>query len=214
MVDDKKLVACMRRMNLDAFWSRATTTVSNNLRLARNLVNIPKSIGIESPFLSHGPMPDFDHCGHNIALSMLLMSLKPGRYDKSYTQFETIRHLRSCYNDFERVSSIHATDHLLFPSQSNQESQQNTTTSVWFRRFYSGSKARMGQIIKPNLALTTNLITKMLDETLRSVEASESKQKKFEGIVFGTYVVMCYVISLRGSEGLMMNLTAINRDLF
>ena len=74
VVDDKKLVACIRRMNLDAFWSRATTTVSNNLRLARNLVNIPKSIGIESPFLSHGLMPDFDHCGYKIALSMLLMS--------------------------------------------------------------------------------------------------------------------------------------------
>jgi len=213
MDDDRKVVACIRRMNLDAFWSRASTTVGNNLRLARNLINLPKSVGLSPPFVSHGPMPDFDHCGYKVAVSMLLMSLKPGRYDKSYTQFETIRHLRSCYNNFERISTIHATDHLLFPTQVNQENHQNITNSIWFRRFYAGSKSRMGQVVKPNLALSTELIIRVLDDVLVEVHRSEAKDQKFECIVFGAYVVIGYVLSLRGSEGLMVNLSTINREL-
>lgn len=43
--EDKTFASCIRRMNLDAFWSRAPTTASNNLRLAKNLINLPKSVG-------------------------------------------------------------------------------------------------------------------------------------------------------------------------
>ena len=108
-------------MDLDAFWSRANTTVANNLRLVKNLINLPKSIDLDSPFLSCGPMPHCDHCGYHVAVSMLLMLFKPRRHDKNYTKFETIRHLRSYYNNFKRITSHNATDHLNYPTQVNQE---------------------------------------------------------------------------------------------
>ena len=207
---DRKLAACIRRMNLDAFWSRAPATVSNDWRLAQNLVNMPKGIGLEGPFVSYGPMPSYDHCGYQIAVTMLLMSTKPGRYDKTYLQFDTIRHLRSCFSNFEKASSNHALDHL---TSGNDESQTSLTSSLWFRRFYAGCKARMGQINKPNLALSTNLITFLLERILKEHRVSNSAKIKFDLIIFGAYVVISYVISLRGSEGLMVDLTAINREL-
>ena len=83
--EDKKLVSCTRRINLDAFWSRAPTSVSNNLCLAKKLVNLPKTVGLNSHFLSHGPLLNSDHCSYQIPISMLSISTKPGRYDKSHT---------------------------------------------------------------------------------------------------------------------------------
>ena len=209
---DKKLASCIRRVILDSFWSRAPTTVSNNLRLAKNLVNLPKVLGLNSPFVSTGPCPSFDHCGYQIAISMILMSTKPGRYDKSYTQFDTIRHLRSCFSNFERASPKNATS-IDRPNQGDQpEISESVTSTLWFRRFYAGCKARMGQVVKPNLALSTTLIVAILQEVMKDYENSD-KHTKFDLIVFGSYLVVSYVISLRGSEGLMLDLSVINREL-
>ena len=38
-------------------------------------------------------------------------------------------------------------------------------------------------------------------------------ESRFDLILFGAYVVVSYVISLWGSEGLMINLTTIQKDL-
>ena len=83
--EDKKLASCIRRIHLYGFWSKAPTTASNNLRLAKKLVNLPKTVGLNSHFLSHGPLLNSDHCSYQIPISMLSISTKPGRYDKSHT---------------------------------------------------------------------------------------------------------------------------------
>ena len=83
--EDKKMASCIRKTNLDAFWSRSLTTVTKNLRLVMNLAHLPKTVGLNSPFPNHGPFLNSYHCGYQIATSMLLMSTKPGRHDKSYT---------------------------------------------------------------------------------------------------------------------------------
>ena len=209
---DKKLASCIRRVNLDSFWSRAPTTVANNLRLAKNLVNLPKAVGLDSPFISAGPCPSFDHCGYQIAISMILMSTKPGRYDRTYTQFDTIRHLRSCFSNYERASPKNATSIAKLTQGDQHEITESLTSTVWFRRFYAGCKARMGQVVKPNLSLSTTLILSILREVMKDYEGVD-KIGKFDLIVFGSYLVICYVISLRGSEGLMLDLSVINREL-
>lgn len=209
---DRKLAACIRRVNLDAFWSRASTTVSNNLRLVKRLNNLADEVGLESPFVSYGPMPDEDHCGYQLAISMVLMSTRAGRYDKSYTQFETIRHLRSCLNSYDKISSG-SFESLRLEKSSNQDAWEDRTASIWFRRFYSGCRARMGQISKPNLVLTTALIVRLLEEVRNEITRAEDRSSKFDLVVFGSYVTISYLISLRGSEGLMIDLAVINREL-
>lgn len=83
------------------------------------------------------------------------------------------------------------------------------TSSIWFRRFSAGCKARMGQVYKPNLALTTSLIIKLLTMLEKNVRESQDIKEQFDLIVFGSYVVFSYVLSLRGSEGIMINLSTI-----
>jgi hypothetical protein len=88
---DSLLLACIRRMNLDAFWSRAkSTTLSNHDKVAFGLKRLAL-VELEGPYEAEGPLPDFDHCGYEVAVEMLLHSCRPGRYSESYTQFDTFR---------------------------------------------------------------------------------------------------------------------------
>jgi len=117
-------------------------------------------MGLKGPFRSNGPMPLFDHCGHEVAATMVLYSTQSGKHSKDYLQFDTIRHLRSCFGNFERISSNNVRSGLTISNQKGGygEIHQSLTGSIWFRRFFSGCRSRMGQIHKPNLALSTSLI--------------------------------------------------------
>ena len=87
---------------------------------------------------------------------MVLYSTTTGRYDKSYTEFDTIRHLRSVHSNFEKSTSYYGGDEGI-KSRVIAENAVSTL-STWSRQFYTGCKARMGQVVKPNLALPTELI--------------------------------------------------------
>ena len=71
----------------------------------------------------------------------------------------------------------------------------------------------MGQVYKPNLALSTSLIASLLKKLLLDVDRTNLEKEKFDLIIFGSYLVVSYVLSLRGSEGLMLNLTTIKKEL-
>ena len=70
----------------------------------------------------------------------------------------------------------------------------------------------MGQVVKPNLSLSTTLVLKILEEVMKDY-SSVHKRVKFDLIVFGTFVVINCIVSLRESEGLMIDLTVVNREL-
>ena len=71
----------------------------------------------------------------------------------------------------------------------------------------------MGQDYRPNLALTTLLIVKLLDRILEELSLTRMKEEKFNLIIFGSYLVISHVLSLQGSEGLMLNLGSIDLEL-
>ena len=71
----------------------------------------------------------------------------------------------------------------------------------------------MGQVYKPNLAISTEIIVKILDQIRRDVRSATLTTEKFDLILFGSYLTLSYVISLRGSEGLMLDLTTMRREL-
>ena len=56
------------------------------------------------------------------------------------------------------------------------------------------------------------MILRSLEDVANDYRRAD-KSGKFELIVFGACVVTSYVISIRGSESLMLDLTVINREL-
>ena len=47
---DKLLLLMIRRMNLDAFWARARSTVAQNTRRLEQIRNFSETLGLSSPF--------------------------------------------------------------------------------------------------------------------------------------------------------------------
>jgi len=181
--------------------------------LVKRINNLSEEVRLETPFVSYGSLPDYDYCSYQIAISMVLMSTRPGKYDKSYTQFDSIRHLRSYYSNFDKATTATVPKSSVGRPGTDLESFDGPTSSIWFRRFFSGCKARMGQISKPNLALTTSLVLRLIEEVRNGISTAQDRASKFDLVIFGSYVVISYVISLRGSEGLMIDLAVINREL-
>ena len=70
-----------------------------------------------------------------------------------------------------------------------------------------GLKIRMGSITRPNKALTTSTLLLLL----QGVEEKINETKNHRWIIFGTYVTILYVLSLRGNEGLMLDLGGLRK---
>jgi hypothetical protein len=88
---------------------------------------------------------------------------------------------------------------------------QDASTSLWFGRFVEGCSKRMGQITKRNRAMSTDLLKRMLEEIETNVEGTDGHDKRHRWVVFGAFVTISYVVSLRGTEGFLLDLRAMNK---
>ena len=57
---DIKLLVCICHINLDAFWSRASETVTGNAELIKKGIALSAAVGIVPPYLEQGPVPAHD----------------------------------------------------------------------------------------------------------------------------------------------------------
>jgi len=210
---DELLMHCIRRMNLDAFWSRSTSTVKANVNRAEKMIKLSTSVGLASPFIQSIELPPGDHCGYEIAIQILLASRNPGKYSSKYSQFDTVRHLRSTYSNFIRASP-QANQEVLAMGDFNGNYNRlvhDKCGSFYFKRFMEGLKARMGQDWRPNMAMSTELLLRVLKEIENNIQMREQPEQKHKWIVFSSYVVVTYVLSLRGKEGLFIDLKGLNK---
>ena len=133
---DELLLACIRRMNLNEFWSRARKIVEQNSRKARSMIKLSQLMGMQGPFEHDGPYPSVDHCGYEVASTILLYSRKKGHHDPSHTQFETIRKLKSVFGNQVRSTPGANTNHLCMTNSKGKYSKLTNEKcgSVWFPR--------------------------------------------------------------------------------
>ena len=145
---DELLLACIRRMNLNTFWSRARKTVEENSRKARSMIELSQLMGMQGPFGHEGPYPSADDCGYEVASNILLYSRKKGHHNPSRTQFETIRKLRSVFGNQVRSTPGANANHLCMTNSKGKYSKltNNKCESLFFQRFMAGCQARMGVI--------------------------------------------------------------------
>jgi hypothetical protein len=77
-------------------------------------------------------------------------------------------------------------------------------SSYWYSRFTIGCKRRMGQDWRPNKAFSTALLLSYLKSIEDKIWDSETMEDFNRWIVLGAYSVITYVVSLRGSEGFLL----------
>ena len=143
---DQLLLVCIRRMNLDAFWSRARSTVAQNTRNVKTSIKFSESLGLQGTFEHQGPYQDWDHCGYEVASNILLYSRNTGKHDTTHTQFETIRKLRSVFSNHCRAApQSNVTNYSMVDGKGKYTKLVNDKCgSLWFQRFMSGCQNRMG----------------------------------------------------------------------
>ena len=69
----------------------------------------------------------------------------------------------------------------------------------------------MGQVWKPNKAFSNTLLSLVLEIAEMRISQVETEEEIHQWIVFVTYSVVSYVISLRGVEGFLIDLEALQR---
>jgi hypothetical protein len=144
---------------------------------------------------------------------MLLYSKRPGKHSKTHLQFETIRKLRTLYANQVRASpQANAESIFLGDIKGNYQRLTNDPCgSFWFYRFMKGMKSRMGQEWRPNKGMSNQLLLRVLQDVEWRVAGAASVRELNRWVVFHTYAVVCYVLSLRGKEGLLLDLEGLHR---
>jgi hypothetical protein len=69
---DNLLMACIRRISLDAFWSRATSTVLANRDKMKQALALSKLVGLQGPYIHIETMPPNDTFGYEVAVQIVL----------------------------------------------------------------------------------------------------------------------------------------------
>lgn len=209
---DKLLLACIRRVNLDAFWSSAKNTVTSNRGVVEKGIRLSTRMGTKGPYLDPGPFPLHDHCGYEVACQMVLDSTGVGTYSKTYKQFNTIRRLRTSFVNQARTS-VKIVGRVLAMVDVKGHFQRFSTEAVgsdWFAMFSEGCKRRMGQVWRPNQAISVELLHALLAKIEEKVLNTDEPAEGALWITLGAYVVICFVVSLRGPEGLLLDLEGLD----
>jgi hypothetical protein len=93
-----------------------------------------------------------------------------------------------------------------------QRFSADPAASFWFYCFSDGCRIRMGQDWRPNQAMSQDLLHEVLKVATLWIADAVTTRDHNRWIVFHAYVVVTYVVSLRGSEGLLLDLAGLIRQ--
>lgn len=129
-------------------------------------------------------------------------------------KFDTIRLIKSAYSSQFNATPAANINALTWTDRKGNYTRVTSDKcgSLWFSRFMIGSKIRMGQIYKPNQALLHELLKATITLAESKVEEVATNEELARWITFISYMVITYVLSLRGSEGLMLDLDGLNKQ--
>ncbi len=136
---DAMMLRCIRRANLDTFWSRETTTVHGQGRILKQMAAKAASVGMTDPSPDLDPYPVENFQGMGIAVCILMKSLDPGRNEK-FVQYGSAKKMRSAFANLRQASLEGRKDAVVQRNTSKMFSTSCPTHGPWFERFMHGSQ--------------------------------------------------------------------------
>ena len=206
---DKRILGYIRRVNLDGMWARSPSTVASVKAGVCKMIHSWKEIGLTIDLPELGPWPLDDKVGFRLAMGQLRLSQKPGRNNRTHLQYDSIRKLRSSYSHMHEVSSssvLSMTNSFRAQAGKVFTNSNSPTQSLLYTRFNYGLLLRMGRQTKRNVALdyeVLHILLANMESEINSNESMSEHQKRWLSMV-GCYLLISFVLSLRGNEGLMV----------
>ena len=154
---DTKLLAYIRRVNLDLIWSRSEGT--SYKAAYKKALKVDLELGLTPRHYVKGPWPLEDSVGFQIAIEIVGASLLDGRNVKDHQQFETIRRIRTMHQHM--YESGPSRGNLVFKKSNKGDvvhTSQCRTNSLFFTRFMEGCLRRMGKEVRSDLALDSDIL--------------------------------------------------------
>jgi hypothetical protein len=71
-------------------WAMTKATVEGNPSLVAQGLQTSKKLGLTGPHLDAGPLPDYDHCGFEVAMQLVNESRKIDQNVIDHKQFNSI----------------------------------------------------------------------------------------------------------------------------
>ena len=134
---DKLLLGLIRRMNLDAFWLRASSTIVKNAKRAKMTIKLLELVGLPGPYKDHRSYDLQDHYSYQVSANILLQLQQPGKHESIYTQYHTIRKQRATFGNQVRASVSSNTNPLVLVDEKGgyRRLVNNKCRSFWFSCF-------------------------------------------------------------------------------
>jgi hypothetical protein len=146
---------------------RARSTVQQNRgTVERNLASL-EACGLQGPDYDPGPTPAYDFCGFETAISVHL----------SHKQWDSIRKVKATIANFEKVCCNTSLSILALMDEAKGHSSKfhfGESASMWYQRFGIGCRARMGQDVRQDLALSTKLWAASLEQCSKMARDSNT----------------------------------------
>ncbi len=203
MVGDARLLHVIRRVNLDIMWSREKSTVGNTLANLRKAHNLSEGLGLPPVNLGFDPWPLGDTVGFQIAVEMLLASRRPGRNDSEYTQFDSIRKIRTSYANALQVRPKAVLAEVSFKAEHGRvfSVSGSPTDSLLFRMFVRGCEKRMGRLVIQEMGLSLEMMLGVVEELNLELEDAVTKIGRRRDLIMarGAFLAL-YGGALRGGE--------------
>ena len=209
---DNRLLGYIRRVNLDILWSREPGTISASYSQLSKIMRLCDDLGMSRLELPVGPWPVTDGVGFRLAIIILRASQAKGRNSKEYTQFDTIRRIRSGYSNTYENSYVGNKAVLAFRGEKGKAYKytDSQTESRLFVKFMRGLEVRMGRLVQSNVGLDhkiLQLICRNLEKEL--ADPTVDWERKRTVIMIGSYLMVCFRASLRGNEGFYLERSSL-----
>jgi len=144
-----------------------------------------------------GPFPLDDSFGMGAAVVILQVSLNPGKYDK-HVQFGTIQKFRSAFSNVYHASAQGLEATVMAKDTKKLIVTKCPTYGSWFEKFMKGCHKRMGEIVRPDRALSTSILIEIL--SLVNKEWNDYPQRRLSIAAEGAFYVIAFCCGLRGEE--------------
>jgi len=172
--------------------------VAGNLLTARQGLKVAAALGFKDTlFRRMGPFPAEDTFGIAVAIVMLQQSLKTGKY-ASTIQFGTVRKFSSCFSNIYQASMEGQQAMVMAKDTRKLVVTKCPTYGEFFERFVKGMHKRMGEIVKPDQALSIAVMKEIcahLEEEWLT-PYSDKWEIAMEGILY----LIAFCCALRGEE--------------
>jgi hypothetical protein len=209
---DDLLLALIRRVNLDMFWSREKSTISSTLSNFKNVVELSSSLGLKMTAPAQGPWDLGDEQGFGTAIIMLRKSMEKGRNADDYQQFDTIRKIRSSMHTLfvNSPQGARKSQSVSFGRGRAVKLEASPTQSGLFGKFIEGCEKRMGKVVNQDRAISVKVLLLMLEnyETEWQQVGSNFRRKRMIAMA-GAANCILFCGALRGPEIILMEATTL-----